>query len=78
MSPLPSGLALNINEADNALDLELPLAVAPYIRVDAETASEIIARGKATVRQWPKIAGRLGIPDREQERMAPAFRLAGP
>ena len=70
------GLSLNITEADNALDLELPLAVAPYFRMDAKTANEIIARGKATVRQWRKIAVRLGIPDRELERMAPAFRLA--
>ena len=78
MNPAPDaqGLKLNVSEADNAIDLELARSVAPYFRVDNKTADEIIANGQTVVRQWPKIAGQLQIPPREQERMASAFRLA--
>ncbi|MHB8255109.1 MAG: type II toxin-antitoxin system HipA family toxin [Acidiferrobacter sp.] len=79
MNPVPEshGLKLNISEADNAMDLELARSVAPYFRVDARAVNEIIARSQTVVRQWSKIATRLGIPVREQERMALAFGLAG-
>jgi serine/threonine-protein kinase HipA len=79
MNPVPEsqGLKLNISEADNAADLELVRSVAHYFRVDAKTANEIVARSQAVVKQWPKIAHRLGIPAREQNRMASAFHLAG-
>jgi serine/threonine-protein kinase HipA len=79
MNPVPDshGLKLNISEADNALDLDLARSVAPYFRVDANTANAIIERSQAVVKQWSKIAARLGIPVREQERMASAFGLAG-
>jgi serine/threonine-protein kinase HipA len=71
------GLRLNISEADNSLDLELALSVAPYFRVDARTATGIIEESQTVVRQWRKVADGLDIPAREQDRMAPAFRLAG-
>jgi len=78
MNPVPDaeGLRLNVSEADNAMDLELARSVAPYFRVTARRAEEVIERCRAVVAQWPKIAGRLGIAAREQERMASAFRLA--
>jgi serine/threonine-protein kinase HipA len=79
MNPVPgsSGLKLNISEADNAMDLDLARSVAHYFRVDTETADAIIERSQSVVRQWPTIADRLGISNQEQERMAPAFGLAG-
>ena len=79
MNPVPEshGLKLNIREADNALDLDLVRSVAPYFRVDGKVANETIERSQAVVKQWPKIAARLGVPAREQNRMAPAFGLAG-
>jgi serine/threonine-protein kinase HipA len=78
MNPVPEsqGLKLNISAADNAMDLDLARSVAPYFRVDVQTANEIIERSSAIVRQWHTIATRLGVPPREQERMAAAFRLA--
>lgn len=78
MNPVPEsqGLKLNISEADNAMNLDLARSVAHYFRVDTETADAIIERSQAVVRQWPTIADRLGIPVREQERMASAFGLA--
>ena len=79
MNPVPEahGLKLNVSEADNAMDLDLARSVAPYFRVSKKRANEIIERSQAVVKQWPKIAGSLRVGVREQERMAPAFRLAG-
>ena len=75
-APEATGLKLNISEADNALDLELTRSVAPYFRVKSKQASEIIARCRAAVQNWPKLAKALGISAREQRHMAEAFRLA--
>ena len=72
-----NGPKLNVSEADNALDLELARSVAPYFRVPSRLPDEIVTRSQAVVRQWPKIAARLKVRAREQERMAAAFRLAG-
>lgn len=74
--PDSHGLRLNISGADNAMDLDLVRSVAPYFRVSANTANEIIEQTSTIVRQWPKIANGLKIPAREQERMASAFQLA--
>jgi len=75
--PQAQGLTLNASDADNAMDLQLALSVAHYFRVGKNTARDIIARSQGVVAQWRKIADGLQIPAREQERMAPAFRLAG-
>ena len=77
MNPVPvaEGLQLNVSEADNALDLDLAREVAPYFRVAAKAAGEIIERFRGVVSQWRTIARKLRIPAREQERMAESFRL---
>ena len=79
MNPVPGshGLKLNVSEADNALDLDLARSVAPFFRISKRLADDIIERSRAVVQQWPKIAGSLHIPPREQERLAAAFGLAG-
>lgn len=78
MNPVPiaDGLKLNITEADNALDLELAREVAAYFRLSLVEADEIIDEFQGIVRQWRTLARSLGLPAREQERMAEAFRLA--
>lgn len=78
MNPVPGshGLKLNVSEADNALDLDLARSVAPYFRIRKNEADEIIANFQLVVAQWAKIARRLQISRREQELIAPAFRLA--
>jgi serine/threonine-protein kinase HipA len=78
MNPVPEsrGLKLNVSESDNALDLDLARSVAPYFRVSKKRADETIEHSQAVVRQWPRIADRLHVRPREQERMASAFRLA--
>lgn len=70
------GLQLNVSEADNTHDLDLALSVSPYFRITMKNANAILKRNQVIVRQWPKIAKRLRISGREQQRMAPAFRLA--
>jgi serine/threonine-protein kinase HipA len=59
------------------LQLDLAREVAPYFRVAANAAGEIIERFRRVVSQWRTIAKKLRIPAREQERMAESFRLAG-
>jgi serine/threonine-protein kinase HipA len=79
MNPVPEShsLKLNISEVDNAIDLDLARSVAPYFRLSMADVDGIIEQSQAVVRQWPKIANKLQIRAREQERMASAFRLAG-
>ena len=78
MNPVPhaQGLKLNISQADNALDLDLARAVAPYFRVSVRDAEGIIGRCLTVVRQWRTIAAHVGARSREQDAMAAAFRLA--
>lgn len=73
--PLADGLKLNITEADNALDLELAREVAAYFRLSLDEADDIIDEFQGIVRQWRTLARELGLPAREQDRMAGAFRL---
>lgn len=79
MNPVPHahGLKLNISESDNAMDLGLALSVAPYFRVSASNADEIVRRQRQVVVQWRTLATSLGIAAREQERHASAFALSG-
>jgi serine/threonine-protein kinase HipA len=78
INPVPhaSGLSLNISETDNALDLELVRSVAPFFRVSVKAADDIITRSRSVVRQWRKIASRLGLSAHACDQMGPAFRLA--
>ena len=71
------GLKLNITDADNALDLELAREVAEYFRVSRADAEEIIESFQEVVSQWSTLANALGLSRREQDNMAPAFRLSG-
>jgi serine/threonine-protein kinase HipA len=79
MNPVPSssGLSLNIDESDNALDLDLARSVAPYFRVKDAEAKLIVDRAADAVRQWPQVASALGISRSEQDAMSDAFRIPG-
>ena len=79
MNPAPGsqGLKLNINEAENEMNLDLVRSVAPHFRVNISTANAIIENSQAVVQQWSIIADNLKISAREKEELALAFRLAG-
>jgi serine/threonine-protein kinase HipA len=71
-----AGLTLNISETDNAQDLSLVRDVARSFRVAARRADEIIAEVVSVVGEWHVEATHANLSRAEQERMAPAFRLA--
>jgi serine/threonine-protein kinase HipA len=75
--PRGHGLNLNIDEHNNALDLDLALSVAKYFRLNEEEAQAIIEEVKTSVGNWRSVARSLGISKREISQMAPAFRFAG-
>ncbi len=74
--PDGAGLKLNISESDNAQDLGLVLAVAPYFRVKPEPAQTILDEVAAAVRSWRDVATACGLPKAAQDRMRRAFRVA--
>lgn len=77
MNPVPNshGLRLNIDEHDNALDLDLVRSVAPQFRVSKKEAMEIETHCKNTVRRWPDIANKIGLARSEISLMESAFRV---
>lgn len=79
MNPVPgsSGLCLNIDESDNARDLDLVRSVAPYFRIRDAQATSIIDRVADAVRGWRDIADGLGIKRSEQGEMTDAFITGG-
>jgi serine/threonine-protein kinase HipA len=70
------GLTLNISETDNAQELALVREVAKYFRVSKPRADLIIDETLGVVRGWRREAKAAGISRAEQERLAPAFRVA--
>lgn len=80
MNPVASGegLTLNISETDNAQDLELVHEVARFFRVAPRRADAIVSEVVEAARSWREAATAEGISRGDQERMARAFRLAGP
>jgi serine/threonine-protein kinase HipA len=75
VNPFPDGigLTLNISDDDNSLDLDLVRSVTTYFRVSDQQANAIIEQVLGAVRNWRKIALRVGLPKREQDLMERAF-----
>ncbi len=71
-----SGLCLDIDEADNALDIDLVLSAAPYFRLKDAQAKAIVERIATVVCGWRVIADAIGNGRREQGDMEDAFRVA--
>ncbi len=70
------GLKLNISETDNSQDLSLAKEVAKYFRIDNKKADKIIQEIISVVKNWRKTAKKIGLSNKEQDRMARAFRIA--
>jgi len=68
-----TGLKLNINESDNALDIGLALEVRHFFRISDKRAGEIITQIKKSVSVWKNIANALNLSRNEQELMKGAF-----
>lgn len=70
-----TGLKLNIDEADNSLDIDLVMNTAPYYLLSDKRAEEVKKEITKAVSQWRKIAAKYKIPPSEIERKANAFRF---
>ena len=68
------GLALNIDQGDNSLDLDLAKSVGQYFKLTSSQMDAIIKDVLTSVNSWRTVASKIGIPRSEQELMAPAFR----
>lgn len=74
-NPHGSGLKLNIDEADNALDFDLAIDTAPYYGIDTSQAAQLVSLCRRVCSTWRDRATRLGLSRTEQELVAPAFGL---
>lgn len=69
------GLSLNIDMDDNALDFDLARSVGEYFRLN-DTEMEVILNEVLTViKDWEKVAKKIGIKNSEIELMSGAFRI---
>ncbi len=71
--PWGTGLALNISETSNALDLDLAVEVAEYFRVKPKRRDELMQQIRDAVSGWESVAQSNGISTSEISRMRPAF-----
>jgi serine/threonine-protein kinase HipA len=67
------GLSLNIDQANNALDIGFVRSVARMFRIDSQRADQIIDRVRDAVSNWRRIANELDIARSQQESMTRAF-----
>lgn len=72
-NPQGTGLCLNINETDNALDLSLVLEVAELFDVRSDESNRILDELKKAVSAWPTETKRIGISKSECDWMKNAF-----
>jgi serine/threonine-protein kinase HipA len=68
-----SGLSLNISMEDNSLNLDLPLDVVDFFRLDREHGLKIIEQVRKSVSTWRSVANKYQLPKSEQELMAKVF-----
>jgi serine/threonine-protein kinase HipA len=68
-----SGLSLNISLDDNSLNLDVPLEVVGFFRLNKERGLKIIDQVKRSVSRWRNVANMYQIPKAEQELMANVF-----
>jgi len=68
------GLALSIDSDDNALNFDLARSVGEYFRLSEMEMNEIIKQVLTSVSEWRKLAKKIGIPYKECDLMAKAFK----
>ena len=69
------GLALNIDADDNALDLDLAIGVGEYFRLGEDDMNQIIEEILSVISNWKHYAKKIGIAQKEQLIMEPAFNV---
>ena len=79
MNPNPAGegLALNVSENDNSIDINLALSTHRFYQLEKDKAAKIASEiCLAVSRNWEKIASKHGISRSMIELMRPAFNAA--
>jgi len=71
--PYGSGLALNINETSNDLDLGLAIDTSKYFRIAPDRAHALLKQIQTATQKWEPFALAQGISKSEIDRMRPAF-----
>lgn len=69
-----TGLALNIDMDNNALDFDLAKSVGEFFRLSGAQMESIIKEVIGSIKHWQKLADKTGISKREQELMQAAFK----
>ncbi len=72
-TPYGQGLSLNIDEHDNALEMDLALGIASYFGLKNDEAKAEIEKVCSVVKRWERVASQLKISRNEREQMRPAF-----
>ncbi|HMN47012.1 MAG TPA: type II toxin-antitoxin system HipA family toxin [Povalibacter sp.] len=75
-NPQRRQLTLAIDETNATLSLDVAESASEYYGLTLQHGREIIAAVRKAVKRWPREAKALGIPERQQEQLRPAFALA--
>jgi|TARA_Y100000385_G_scaffold176416_1_gene182310 serine/threonine-protein kinase HipA len=75
--PWTGGLALNVDDASNACDLDLARSVGRYFRLSDNQQDVFINEVRGAVAGWDSLAEKMGIQRSEIERMRVAFKNGG-
>jgi serine/threonine-protein kinase HipA len=68
-----TGLSLNISLDDNSLNLDVPLKVIDFVRLNKESGLKLIDQVKKSVSRWRNVANMYQLPKSEQQLMAKVF-----
>lgn len=68
-----AGLSLNISLDDNSLNLEIPLEIIDYFRLEKSKALKIIDEIRISVKKWRSIANKYHLSKTEQDIMSYVF-----
>lgn len=74
-NPGGTGLSLNIDEYDNALDYDTAIAASGYYELSKDKAAGIVREIRKAVSLWESVASDMGIPRSETEYMRSCFRV---
>lgn len=75
-NPDGTGLSLNIDETDNALDFDVAVSAAKYFGIKKDDAQKTVKEIQSHVSRWKSIAEKYGVPRSEIIRMETCFNGA--
>ncbi|GJL95503.1 MAG: phosphatidylinositol kinase [Hyphococcus sp.] len=81
LNPVPSTetdgtMATAISDKGDEASLDLALEAAPHFKLKREEAKAVIGAVATVVKDWPKLAGKLGMSAADQKAYTSAFKIA--